>query len=244
MLRIAVCDDVPKDLEVTKGLLEEYREARPDLEITISGYDSPYRLLTEFEAGRWHDVYLLDILMPGVDGIRLGRTLRQCNESCSILFGTITPEYALESFSAGAQNYLLKPFRRDALFQALDRAVGHMDVGQACGISVRSERGVHFLPYHEILYVESRDRSMVFHLTGGREVVSLKLRSSFEAALAGPLTDPRFCQPHKSFVVNLEHVRLQGGGRLELVGGVSLPVPAGRRRALMDLYLNYAAGHR
>lgn len=242
MLRFAVCDDVPKDLELTKGLLEEYRQTRPDLEIAVSGYDCPYRLLTETEAGWWHDVYLLDILMPGMDGIELGRALRRRNESCSILFGTITPEYALESFSAGAQNYLLKPFQRGAMFQALNRAVQLLDVEQARGISVRSEEGVHFLPYHEILYVESRRRAMVFHMTDGREITSQKLRSSFEAALAAPLTEPRFCQPHKSFVVNLEHVRLQGGGRLELVGGVRLPVPAGRRRALMDRYLDYIAG--
>lgn len=241
MLRFAVCDDMPKDLELTQALLEEYRQARPGLEIAVSGYASPYRLLTECEAGRWHDVYLLDIFMPDMDGIELGRMLRRRNESCCILFGTITPEYALESYSAGAQDYLLKPFERQALFQALDRAVRLMEVKLARGMNVRSEQGMHFIPYHEILYIESRNRAMVFHLVDGRAVVSLKLRGSFEAALAEPLADPRFCQPHKSFVVNLEHVRMQGGGQLELAGGVCLPVPAGRRRALMEQYLAFAA---
>ncbi len=244
MLRFAVCDDAPADLERSRALLDAYREARPAYEVQVSCYDSPYRLLNEFECGNWHDVYLLDILMPGMDGVELGKALRRRNDVCAILFGTITPEYALASYHVGAQNYLLKPFQREELFAALDRAVRYLDAAQARGVGVRTDAGVRFLPFCQITCVESRDRAMVFHLADGGEVASLKLRGRFEDALADLLTDPRFCQPHKSFVVNMDYVRFQGGGYMELPDHLQIPVARARRRELLGQYIQYSANEK
>lgn len=240
MLRFALCDDQPGDLEMVGALVEEYRRQRPCHDMEISRYTSPYALLGESRCGRWHDVYLLDILMPGMDGVELGRALRRGNQRCAILFGTITPEFALDSYQVGAQNYLLKPFDRESLFAALDRAVDSLDPGRVRGVSFRSGQGVRFLPFHQIVSVECRDRAMRFRLTDGQVVESATLRGKFEEALADLLTDPRFCQPHKSFVVNMDHVRFQSGGHMELLDGGRVPVAPRRRRGLLDQYLDYS----
>lgn len=239
MVRFAVCDDIPADLETSRSLLDDYRRARPAYEIAVNCYDSPYSLLSEFERGVWHDVYLLDILMPGLSGIQVGRALRSQNNRCAIIFGTITPEYSLESYQVSAQNYLLKPFRRETMFRSLDQAVQSLQNLTARGLTVHTEHGVHFLPYQEIIYIENDHRAMVFHLADGRRVASLKLRGKFEDALADPLTEPRFCQSHKSYIVNMDYIRFHTGEHLELLGGVEVPLAEGRRKAVLEQYLDY-----
>lgn len=240
MFRFAVCDDMVQDLNHTKELLTAYRQAHPAYEIELSIYTDPYRLLTEFECGIWHDVYFLDVLMPGIDGVELGRVLRHRNDRCVILYGTITPEFALDSFHVGAQNYLLKPFQRKEFFEALDRAVSFLDIGQAHGVSIRTPGGVHFLPFHKIVYVESKLRGMEFHTPDGMTLESVKLRGRFEDALADLLSDPRFCQPHKSYAVNMDYVRFQGGGHMELLTGAVIPVSSSRRTAILDQFMEHS----
>lgn len=175
-----------------------------------------------------------------MNGVELGKSIRRRNSRCVILFGTITPEYALDAFHAGPQNYLLKPFQRKGLFETLDRAICFLDAGQAHGISIRTPGGVHFIPFHSILYIENKRRRLELHLLDGRSVDSVKLRGSFEEALAGLLSDPRFCQPHKSFVVNMDHVRFQGGGYMEVLTGAVIPVSPARRTAVLDRFLEYS----
>lgn len=241
MLRFAVCDDIPADLDTARALLEEYRLARPDYDIAVSAYASPYQLLAEMERGAWHDVYLLDILMPGLSGIQLGRFLRGRNDKCSLIFGTVTPEYAVESYSVSAQDYLLKPFRRDALFAAMDRAVRRLGERSTQGLAIRTARGIHFLPAHEILYIESSQRALVCHMTDERRFTSLKLRQKFEEALAPLLALPRFCHPHKSFAVNMEHIRFYGGNHFALLHGAQIPIAPNRRKQTLEQYLEYLA---
>lgn len=244
MLRFAVCDDIPADLKATSSLLEDYRLARPDYDISVSAYASPYLLLSEMDRGNWHDVYLLDILMPGLSGLQLGRALRGRNDKCALIFGTITPEYAVESYCVSAQNYLLKPFVRERLFEALDQAVRHLGDASSQGLHIHEQQGIRYLPAHEIVYVESRQRALLCHTAGGRSFTSLKLRQKFEEALAPLLALPRFCQPHKSFAVNMDYIRFCGGNRLELVGGAQAPIAPRRRRAVLEQYMDYIAGRR
>ena len=244
MLRFAVCDDLVQDLNQTKELLTAYRQEHPAYEIELSVYTDPYRLLTEFECGIWHDLYFLDVLMPGIDGVELGRALRRRNDRCVILYGTITPEFALDSFHVGAQNYLLKPFQRKEFFEALDRAVCFLDTGQAHGVSIRTPGGVHFVPFYQIVYVESKRRGLEFHISDGQILESVKLRGSFEDALADLLSEPRFCQPHKSFAVNMDYVRFQGGGHMDLLTGAVVPVSSSRRTAILDRFMEYSVSHK
>lgn len=241
MFQIALCDDIPADLECTRLLVEEYRLLRPSLEISVSVFDSAYQLLAEMDQGKFHDIYLLDILMPDFSGLQLGRTLRDRNNKCSIIFGTITPEYALESYSVSAQNYLLKPFDREKLFRALDQAVRYLGYIPDQGLTIRTEQGIHYVPAHEIVHIESRQRALICHTVDGQSITSLKLRQKFEKALAPLLALPRFCHPHKSHVVNMEHIRFHGGDRLTMADGTQIPVSPSHKKEVLERYLDYVS---
>jgi two-component system response regulator AlgR len=68
------------------------------------------------------DVLLLDISMPGLDGMRLAQVLRRRRRAPAVIFCTALPDQALEAFETGAVDYLLKPVRLERLREAVDRA--------------------------------------------------------------------------------------------------------------------------
>ena len=239
MLKIAVCDDVAADLDQLTQMLRTYSALHPEYEAAIFSCSSPLTLLSEIEGGRWHDIYLLDIVMPQLSGLQLAQMIRQRNNACAIIFGSITSEYAWESYGVQALNYLVKPFQQPSLFATLDRSVASIALEQASGITIRTTGGQVFLSFYQISYIELAERSMVFHLRNGQTITSLKLRGSFEAALAKLLADPRFLQPHKSFIVNMDDICLQTNHTLLLRDHTTVAVSARRLSSVVSQYLAY-----
>ena len=66
-------------------------------------------------------LYLLDILMPGVDGLAAAREIRTFDEAAQIVFLTTSPGFAYESYGVRALDYLLKPVDEELLFALLDK---------------------------------------------------------------------------------------------------------------------------
>ena len=93
MLKIAVCDDEQAYLDKTRGMLEQYTTAH-DMEITAEAFLNPSALLDRIEAGERHDIYLLDIYMPGVSGMSVATELRSKGERSPIIFLTSSTEPA------------------------------------------------------------------------------------------------------------------------------------------------------
>ena len=76
------------------------------------------------------------------------------------------------------------------------------------------ERGEELIPFDEIRYIERSLRGMVCHLTNGRDVESVTLRSSFRSAVSDLFADRRFYLAGASLLLNLDHIR---GMRQEIV---------------------------
>lgn len=244
MIRVAICDDLPDELRRICQFIEEYGRIHSEYDISIHPYNSPLHLLSALERGQRHEVYLLDVIMPNMSGIELGRTIRRNSHACAIIFCTVSPEYAVESYHVQAQNYLVKPVRPEPLFQALTQAIDRLELGLAHGISFRSGNSTVFLPFHEVVYIESVRRRLIFHPVNGTPITSLALRGSFENALSDLLADPRFLQPHKSFAVNMNHIRTLLESHITLDNGTIIPIAPRRKAYTLDGYLSFLSSRR
>ena len=239
MIKIAVCDDRCSDLQRLMDMVNDYASLHPEYEIVPHAYRSPSVLLSHVEGGAQFQIYLLDILMPSLSGIDLGLGIRKYDDDCFIIFCTITPEYALESYGVRAQHYLLKPYRGKELFQVLDRTLFQIEQRQDTGFHIRTQSGHIFLPFHQIVYIELVQRRMVFHMLSRETIQSTILRGSFESALAELLADPRFLQPHKSFVVNMDHVQLSAGFHLTLRDRTAIPISFRKHSEVLNRLFSY-----
>ena len=88
MLKAAICDDDEQCARQFAELLEEYRAERGVERFELSSFATSFELLDETEAGHFFDLYLLDICLPGIDGIRLAKTVRETAPDAALVFLT------------------------------------------------------------------------------------------------------------------------------------------------------------
>ena len=125
------------------------------------------------------DVLLLDISMPGMDGMTLAQTLQQQETSPAIIFCTAWSDQAVEAFECDAVDYLVKPVRAERLELALDKArrfIDRFDPG-ANGSYLRSTLGgkVSLLPLAEVIYLSAEDKYTTVVHQKGRLVINQSL---------------------------------------------------------------------
>ena len=126
-MKIAVCDDRPEHLKKIRELLEKYQQTRPGLESQAEYFLSGAELLDQAEERGGYDLYLLDILMPGENGISVGKRLRQMGKQGELIFLTSSNDYAADSYEVRAFFYLLKPVDPDELEASVRRAMRQIE---------------------------------------------------------------------------------------------------------------------
>lgn len=117
-MKIAVCDDNENELTRIKELLDAYA-SRNNQNFIIKCFSSSVELASTAEFEKY-DIYILDIIMPVMDGISLAREIRTFDKSSPVIFLTSSPEFAVESYTVKAFNYLLKPVDKIHLYNTID----------------------------------------------------------------------------------------------------------------------------
>jgi two-component system response regulator AlgR len=116
------------------------------------------------------DVLLLDISMPGLDGMALAHLLQERPSAPAIIFCTAWSDQAVEAFECDAVDYLVKPVRKERLEMALDKARRFITrgAGQSGGF-LRATLGgkVSLLPLSEVICLQAEDKyTTVIHEHG------------------------------------------------------------------------------
>ena len=114
-MKVVIADDEPLARERLRSLLA----AHPDVEVVAEVGDG--RAALEACAGHAPDLVLLDIAMPGMDGLEAARHLAAFEPRPAVVFCTAYDAHALSAFDAAAVDYLVKPVRPERLDDALGR---------------------------------------------------------------------------------------------------------------------------
>ena len=227
MLDLALCDDEAEQLDIVGRLLRGYVQARPELAIRLSVFSSGRDLLAAEEEGARFDICVLDVVMPELSGIELGIELRERGSASAIIYLTISPEYAVDSYAAKALYYLVKPPEPERLYQVLDQAVAAMEKRRTACITVKMRNSLRLVRFDQILYAERADRTIRYHLANGEQLDSVTVRGSFQEEISPLLADPRFLLCGASFVANLFYVIAVDKSSLRLDGGAHVPLSRG-----------------
>lgn len=227
---IAICDDQTEELEAVKKLLHLWEE-KHSTTLRFKTFPCAADLLDAAEKERF-TLYLLDVMMPGTDGLMAAREIRQFDDVADIVFLTTSPGFAYESYRVHALDYLLKPIRPEMLFPLLDKLSlrEHMP---SDGLTLKSGASLIRVPFSQLTYMEVNGKHLSFHLTDGtmREVYgTLK---EYESLL---LSRPEFMQPHRSYIVNMLQVSELSPAGIRTFSGKNLPVS---RRLYPNLQKDY-----
>lgn len=205
-MRIAICDDDELSRSMLISHLNRYIAAHAEQEISYTAFAGSDELIFSLDTQNDFDVYILDILMPGTNGIDIGITLRRRNYDGIIIFLTSTQNYAVDSYDAKASAYLLKPIEQSKLFSVLEAAYAATIAKAKDSIIIKTKSGHIRLPMDNILYAETCRRVIVYHLLTGETQESTTLRVPFAQAMQTLLADNRFSLCAQGLVVNLSHI--------------------------------------
>ena len=224
MLQIAICDDEEIQLRQTAALVNTYLRARPGVSGRIAMFQSGADLLERVQSVSGFDLYVLDILMPAMSGIDVGRRLRALGEGGEIVYLTSSNDFAADSYDIRAFFYLLKPVEQEKLFLVLDKAVEKLNRRQSSSVVVTTADGPRRLLLERIRYVERVGRCVRYYCVDGA-VDSLTIRVPFREAIAPLLCDRRFRLCGASFVLNFQYVTGVKGQTALLDNGQAILLP-------------------
>jgi len=236
MIKIAFCDDDMEVLHQMNELLDRYRVERNE-DITYAAFQSPFELLTEIEKGIRPDILFLDVVMPGQNGMDVAKEIRQYDTNMKIIFLTSSPEFAVESYSVGAYFYQLKPIWEESFFRLMDAVLAECEKKKKNSLILRSKDGITRIDLQQLEYCEVLGRALWLHLTDGTVLES----GGGMDHLCEQLTEhDNFLRIHRSYLVNLDHIKSIVPKAITMDSLAELPVPRGKYAELKDLYLEYA----
>lgn len=203
-LRVLVVDDEPLARERLSHLVEEL----PDVELAGVASGGEEALLL---AGRLKpEVILLDIRMPGMDGLEAAHHLARMPEPPAVIFTTAYEQHALEAFDAQAAGYLMKPVRPEKLQEALNRArrptraqltrLAEGTGGPRSRIAVRVRDELRLIPIEQVLCFIAEQKYTTLRHTGGNELIEEPLKELEDEFGA------RFVRVHRNSLVAIEHI--------------------------------------
>lgn len=238
MFRIAVCDDDRTQLCQLSEYIKEYTARNAArFEVRLQCFENGADLLAAHEKGERFQVILLDIIMPLISGIETAQEIRELDKVAKIVFLTASPEYALDSYKVKAFSYLLKSSSKEELFRLFDEAINELAISEAECIVVRSRAGLIKLYFHSLEYVEVDRRTVYYHLSNGGVIETFGSFHELEQKL---LMHKQFIKPHRSFIVNMEHIKEISNSELRTVSGSRIPVPRASFSRIKDVYFRYS----
>jgi len=202
-MRIAICDNVALCLSQVTAVADENNL---DTGIGFDAFSHPEDLLEAAEKTGGYDIYILDVIMPSLNGIELGLKLRDAGYDGKIIYLTSSEEYSLDAFRVKAFDYIIKPILKEAFYKAVDEAASAISQKKDKALLVKSKERSVKLTYDSIMYAEFNKRAISYYLVGGRVVESVTVRTAFSQAMADLLADKRFTACGQSMVVNLDHI--------------------------------------
>lgn len=235
MFRLAVCDDDSHSLAHMISLVEEYRIVSP-FSFKYVSFHNGMELISVLEQGEHFDVYCLDIVMPGFDGIQLGKEIREFDKSAQILYFTSSPEFAYESYSVHASNYVLKPVSKENFFKVLNEVMEQMVHTEEAFITVKTTHGIEKILISNLVYAEAMGRKVLYHMISGR---SLECSSRFSEVCDTLLGFDFFIKTHRSYVINMNYINTIENAEIILQTSDTLPIAQGKVKEIKDLYLAF-----
>lgn len=228
-LNIAICDD---DSDVSEYLEHEVSAwaDRAGNAWKISSFPSAEAFLFDYSENKSVDVLLLDIEMPGMNGMELARHLRGAKASLQIIFITGYSDYISEGYDVSALHYLMKPVSRDKLWSVLDRAAALLERSEK-RIILEGSGTSSLVPISEIRYIEVIGNYVTVY--ADRQYTVKATLASIESQL-----DEAFFRAGRSYIINLDRVRRAAKKEVTLTTGELLPLARGVYEKLMNAIIN------
>lgn len=214
-LRLGICDDETQDLAQILEMVKRYDE---NCQLQITTFLHAKDLLNVAKTSGF-DISILDIEMEPPTGFDIAKELISMPNPPIVIFATKSNAYTLKGYGI-AIRYLQKPVMREDFFEAMDAAIAD---ATAHRLTFQMDTTLISVHLRDIQYIETFGHYAIVHTAEA----AYRFRSTLKEVLSR-LPKGYFAFPHKSYVVNLEHIRSATASEITLDCGTVVPI--GRKR--------------
>jgi len=178
------------------------------------------------------DLLFLDIEMPYVSGIEF---LTNTVSPPKVIFTTAYERYAIKGYELDVLDYLLKPISFERFMKAANKAYEFFNSNHEPAtqyLFVKTDSKLEKVNFAEILFVEAMENYVGIYLAGKKLIIHSTLKALQEKL---PVQD--FLQPHKSYLINLNHINSIEGNMLH-IGEYQVPISKYQKEEVMERILN------
>lgn len=219
-IKCIAIDDEPLALKQ----INSYIEKTPFLETVCLCHSAQEAL--DFLEKNDVDLMFVDINMPDINGMDFVKSL---DVKPQIIFTTAYSEYAVEGFKVDAIDYILKPISYPVFLKSVNKAKTWFELNQQQKETVQTTQDCLFVKSEyklirillaEIKYIESANEYIQIHLVNEKPVTTLIRLKSMEEQLP----KEKFMRVHRSFIVNLDQVKVIERNRILFDNKVYIPI--------------------
>lgn len=229
-MRVLIIEDIEKDRQDLELALSTYfREQQ--IEGSYSRYQSAEGFLFEGKVNEV-DILFLDVNLPGMSGIEFAQKIRKQNKNMIIVLITNTLQYAIDGYSFGAFDFILKPIDHNDLTRVMDRATSLLNKrNQALMINYKGDRKK--ISVSKILYIDVFGHYIYIHHLSGTEKQYATLKS-----VQDELPQGLFTKCNQSTLVNLSQIEKISGDDL-WINGEKIGISRRARKKFMEKFTLY-----
>ena len=232
-MRIAVCDDNPKELERIKGCFCRIQ----GYDLVCSYFDSTSTVMEILKTENSpYDLYILDIEMPGMNGLKLAKSIREKDSRALFVFLTSYTRYMKDVVDVVTFDFIEKPISDEKLLQILERAATYLNItSQHFSFGYRASR--YSLKYDRILYIEKKGRQALIHTFEDVYKTNMTLEEIWKQ-----LNPKSFVHIHSSYIINLYNLDRKDNEIAIMRNGEKLHITKGYRRELAMRHYEFVQG--
>lgn len=233
MYKVGICDDESIQVDILKDFVNEIKEEHNfDVE-TYCAYSGEEFLKICHE--HKIDVAFLDIEMSGMDGLELGKAIREENKDIVIIYITGYKDYALESYSIQAFNYIIKPITKDSFSQLFRDSIKRVEETKLIREAekkfvIKHREGITTVGYNDIYYIEKDAKNI--NIICKEDIHTY--RSTIKEVRKN-LDSDQFLQCHQGYIINVSKITNRKENALEC-GDIKTLVPIGKtyRKSVLE----------
>lgn len=233
MYHIAIVEDEADFSMQLQSFLEQYQKEE-NTRCKVSVFSDGREILQDYQPV--YDVILLDIEMPGINGMDAAAKIRECDQDVVMMFITNIASYAIRGYEVGALDFVMKPITYYAFSMRFTRALKRVRTRLGQEVLLTLSDGVKKLAVQQIYYVEVQNRILHYHTDEGEYCMRGTMQSVERALAPHP-----FVKCNHWYIVNLKHVS-EVRQNTVVVGGHELEISRRNRTPFLKALADYVGG--
>ncbi len=232
MIRIAICDDEPEQIEIIRELIVRVL-FHLNMDASISTFTSGEDLLRSYSAGQGFDIIFQDISLSDRDGIDTAISVRLRDRKALVIFITGSTSFLQKGYEARAFRYLVKPATEQMMEEVLKKAMMELQLIECDCIRFKEKGEEIRVDLSEIIYFEAQNHKL--------SLICSNATHNFYGRIGEVerhLSEKGFVRCQKGYLVNAVRIRRIGKSQILLDNGKTIPVSSNYLKQTKDTFIS------